>query len=136
MFDYLKTRAKSATDEQQNLYHEAKQRLHRKYSQGETITSAASYDLSTSYYHENVKNDILVPTVDPPNPDILREWKKLSEPLQIYIMSLFEAIDVCVGIFVHQDPEVANANYAAMIDDKMIEVPVKHPTEVAKLVLN
>ena len=88
------------------------------------------------YYHENVKNDILVLTVDDPNPDILREWKKLSEPLQIYIMSLFEAIDVCVGIFVEQDPEVTNANYAAMIDDKMIEVPVKHPTEVAKLVLN
>ena len=136
MFDYLNTRAKSATDKQQNLYHEAEQRFHRKYSPGEMITSAASYNLSTLYYHENVKNDILVLTVDPPNPDILRQWKKLSEPLQIYIMLLFEAIDVCVGIFVQQDPEVAYMNYAAMIDDKMIDVPVKHPTEVAKLVLN
>ena len=72
VFDYLNTRAKSATDKQKNLYYEAKQRFHRKYSPGETITLAASYDLSTLYYHKNVKNDILVLTVDPPNPDILR----------------------------------------------------------------
>ena len=136
VFDWLNTRAKMARDQQQNLYHEAEQRLHRKYSPQEMITLAASYDLSTLYYHENVKNDILVLTVDPPNPEILREWMKLSEPLQNYIMSLFEAIDVCVGIFIQQYPEVTIANYAAMIDDKMIEAPVKHPTEVAKLVLN
>ena len=136
VFDYLNTRAKTATDQQQNLYHEAEQSLHRKYSPGEKITSAASYDLSTLYYLENVKNDILVLTVDPLSPEILRECMKLSEPLQNYIMLLFEAINVCVGIFVQQDPEVAYANYAAMIDDKIIEAPVKHPTEVAKLVLN
>ena len=92
VFDWLNTRAKTATDQQQNLYHEAEQRLHRKYSPEETITLAALYDLSTLYYHENVKNDILVLTVDPPNPEILREWMKLSEPLHNYIMSLFEAI--------------------------------------------
>ena len=136
VFDWLNTRAETATDQQQNLYHEAEQRFHRKYSPEEMITSAASYDLSTLYYHENVKNDILVLTVDPLNPEILREWMKLSEPLQNYIMLLFKAINVCVGIFVQQDPEVTYANYAAMIDDKIIEAPVKHPTEVAKLVLN
>ena len=100
VFDHLNTRAKTPTDQQQNQYHEAEQRLHRKYSPEETITSAALYDLSTLYYHENVKNDILVLTVDPPNPEILRQWMKLSETLQNYIMSLFEAIDVCVGIFI------------------------------------
>ena len=131
VFDYLNTR-----DKQQNLYHEAEQRLHRKYSSGETITLATLYDLSTLYYHENVKNHILVLTVDLPYPDILRQWLKLSAPLQNYIMSLFEAIDVCVGIFIQQDPEVTCGNYAAMINKKMIQVPVKHPTEVAKLVLN
>ena len=52
---------------------------------------------------------------------------KLSEPLQNYIISLFEAINVCVGIFVQQDPEVAYMNYAAMIADKIIAAPVKHP---------
>ena len=82
VFDYLNTRTKTATDQQQDLYHEAEQRLHRKYSPGETITSAASYDLSTLYYHENVKNDILILTVDPLNSEILRQWMKLSEPLQ------------------------------------------------------
>ena len=51
-------------------------------------------------------------------------------------MLLLKAINVCVGIFVQQDTEVAYANYAAMIDDKIIESPVQHPTEVAKLVLN
>ena len=100
------------------------------------MTSAASYDLSTLYYHEDVKNDILVLTVDPVNREILRQWLTLSEPLQNYIMSLFKAIDLCVGIFIQQDPEVAYVNYAAMIKEKMIQVSVKHPTEVAKLVLN
>ena len=38
LFVYLNTRAKSATDKQQNLYNEAEQRLHRKYSSGEMIT--------------------------------------------------------------------------------------------------
>ena len=98
VFDYLNTRAKTATDQQQSLYHQAQQRLHKKYSPEKMITSAASYDLSTLYYHENVKNDILVLTVDPPNPEIRRQWMKLSKELQNYITSLFEAINVGVGI--------------------------------------
>ena len=51
-------------------------------------------------------------------------------------MLVFKAVNVCVGIFIQQDPEVTYTNYAVMIDDKIIEAPVKHPTEVAKLVLN
>ena len=43
---------------------------------------------------------------------------------------------MCVGIFIQQDPEVTYPSYAAMLDDKITEAPLKHPTEVAKLVLN
>ena len=42
VFNYLNTRAQSATDREQKLYHEAEKRLHRKYSSDETMTSAAS----------------------------------------------------------------------------------------------
>ena len=51
-------------------------------------------------------------------------------------MALFEAIDVCVGIFTMQDPECAYQTYSDMLNRSIIEVPVKHPAQVAQLMMN
>ena len=51
-------------------------------------------------------------------------------------MALFEAIDVFVGIFTLQDPECADQTYSDMTNRNILEVPVKHPTQVAQLMMN
>ena len=51
-------------------------------------------------------------------------------------MALFEAINVCVGIFTLQDPECAYETYSDMLNRGIIEVPVKHLTKVAQVMMN
>ena len=51
-------------------------------------------------------------------------------------MALFKTIDVCVGIFTLQDPECAYQTYSDMLNRSIIEVPVKHPTQVTQLMMN
>ena len=51
-------------------------------------------------------------------------------------MALFEAIDVCVGILTLQDPECEYQTSSDMLNRSIRQVPVKHPTQVAQLMMN
>ena len=129
-------RANKATKQHQQQFYKAEKALQSRYTPGETIESAALCNLQALYYHEDLVDSILVLTVDLEIEVIWRKGNGLWEPLQNYVMALFEAIDVCVGIFTQQDPESAYQTYSDMLNRSIIEAPVKQRTKVTQLMMN
>ena len=98
-FTYLNQRADKATKQHQQQFYKAEKALHSSYTPSETIESAALYDLQALYNHEDLVDSFLILMMDPEIEVIRRKWNRLRGPLQSYVIAIFEAIDVCVGIF-------------------------------------
>ena len=88
-----------------------------------------SYEEGKLHHHNSFEEEFLLINIDDYTLDEKACWENLHPTLKRYMLAIFEAIDVVVGIFVMQNEEKAAEQYNLALETKKFCLPCKYMRE-------
>ena len=88
-----------------------------------------SYKEGKLHNHKSFEEEFLLINIDDYTVDEKAFWKNLHPTLKSYMLAIFKAIDVVVGIFVMQNEEKAAEHYKLALETKKFCLPHRYTKE-------